>query len=481
MTFRRRIVLLAAAAVATAITLATVIAYILVRHDLRASVDGALRSTEPRVTFVSAQGKVKDKRLATKGGPAAGTSAAGRPDFSSAVPPGTIPGGVDLDQRIIVPNQAFGAAKGVAQATLMTGTTILPDQPIVLPVTGAVRAVAAGRRGAFLRDATVNGVHLRVYTRRGPDGEAWQIARPLTEADATLGRLRWLLGLVVLAGVGLAAGLGLLVSRIATRPLARLTATAERVTATGDLRHRIPAPEVDDEPGRLAAAFNEMLAALEASRDAQRQLVADASHELRTPLTAIRANIELLGHAPDLPPPERATMIASAKTQLEDLTVLVGDLVDLARPGEKTADPPEDLRLDELVGGAVERARHHAPVLAFAVDAQPCVVHASRARLMRAIGNLLDNAVKWSPPDGVVEVAVRDGEVTVRDHGPGIAQADLPHVFDRFYRAPSARGLPGSGLGLAIVKHVADAHQGSVRAEAAPGGGTLLRLALPAS
>jgi two-component system sensor histidine kinase MprB len=479
MTFRRRIVLLAAAAVATAIALAMVIIYILVRHDLRVSVDDALRATRPRITVVSAQGKAPangppgaqamDKLKAT-----AGTDPGA--DSSSSVPAGT----PQQDTRIMVPNEAFGAAKGVAQATLITGATILPDQPTVLPVTDAVRDVAAGRREAFLRDATVQGVHLRVFTRRGPDGEAWQIARPLTEADGTLGRLRWLLGGVMLAGAGLAAALGFGVSRIATRPLARLTATAEQVTATGDLRHRIPAGEVDDEPGRLAAAFNEMLAALEASRDAQRQLVADASHELRTPLTAIRANIELLGHAPDLPPAERATMIASARSQLEDLTVLVGDLVDLARPGEKAADPPEDLRLDELVEAAVQRARRHAPQLAFAVEADPCMVHASRARLTRAIGNLLDNAVKWSPPEGAVEVAVHDGEITVRDHGPGIAQADLPHVFDRFYRAPSARGLPGSGLGLAIVKHVADAHRGSVRAEAAQGGGTLLRLTLPA-
>jgi two-component system sensor histidine kinase MprB len=210
-------------------------------------------------------------------------------------------------------------------------------------------------------------------------------------------------------------------------------------------------------------------------------LVADASHELRTPLTAIRANIELLEHAPQLAPADRAAMLRSARGQLEDLTVLVGDLVDLARPGEREIDPPEALRLDELVGAAVERARRHAPVMTFALETEPTVVVGCRARLARAVGNLLDNAVKWSPPDATVEVTVGDGQVTVRDHGPGIAQVDLPHVFDRFYRAPSARGLPGSGLGLAIVKHVADAHSGSVVAEAAPGGGTLLRLTLPAS
>ncbi|HWH96462.1 MAG TPA: HAMP domain-containing sensor histidine kinase [Baekduia sp.] len=473
MTFRRRIVLLAAGAVAAAIAMAMITTYVIVRHNVRGTLDDALRATAPRVTFVRAA-----RKAANSGG-----------DVSTSAPaPGAAAGGAEdriyhqqlgEDTRVAVPNTEFGAAEGIAQATLITGQTIRPDAPTTLPVTPEVKAVAAGRAGEFLRDETVDGVHLRVLTWRGPEGEALQVARPLTEADATLGRLRWLLLAIMLGGVGLAAAFGYAVSRFATRPLARLTATAEQVTATGDLRHRIPAGATDDEPGRLAAAFNEMLAALEASRDAQRQLVADASHELRTPLTAIRANIELLGHAPSMPPTERAQMLAAARSQLEDLTVLVGDLVDLARPGEREIDPPEELRLDQLVDEAVQRARRHAPGTRFEVQTEQTVVTASRSRLARAVGNLLDNAVKWSPPDGAVEVAVQGGEVTVRDHGPGIAQADLPHVFDRFYRAPSARGLPGSGLGLAIVKHVADAHRGTVRAEAAPGGGTLLRLRLP--
>jgi two-component system, OmpR family, sensor histidine kinase MprB len=466
MTFRRRIVLLSAAAVAIAIALAATITYIIVRHDLRASVDDALEQTTPHV-------------IVDGPGPAGVGAAAGKVSTDPAA-------GRALDEqyRVEVPGADFGGASGVAQATLITGTTIPPQAGAEIPVTSAVREVAEGRRASFLRDETVGGgIHLRVLTRRDDDGAALQIARPLTEADATLGRLRLLLLAVVLGGMALAAALGVVISRVATRPLARLTVAAEQVTATGDLHHRIPAG-ADDEPGRLAVAFNAMLAALEGSRDQQRQLVADASHELRTPLTAIRANIELLDHAPELPARERAEMLASARGQLEDLTVLVGDLVDLARPGghadAAAGDPPEDLRLDELVAAAVERARRHAPGIPFAVAAQPTTVHGSRARLSRAIGNLLDNAVKWSPPGGAVEVSVDGGEVTVRDHGPGIAQADLPHVFDRFYRAPSARGLPGSGLGLAIVKHVADAHRGAVRAEAAPGGGTLLRLTLPA-
>lgn len=446
MTFRRRIVLLSAAAVAAAIALGAVLTYILVRDDLRANLDAQLLQTHPELT-----------------------------------PPGADGGG---DVRVLVRQDEFGGTTGVAQATYDDGKTIpSAELPTTLPVDDAVRAVAAGRHGPFTRDVTVAGRRLRVLTRPGPDGFALQVARPLDEIDATLARLRWILAAVTLGGFGLAAALGLGVSRIATRPLARLTATAERVTETGDLHHRLPtgAAAGDDEPGRLAASFNAMLAALESSRDQQRQLVADASHELRTPLTAIRANIELLERAPELPDAERGAVLHSARGQLEDLTVLVGDLVDLARPGgERALEPPEDLRLDELVVAAVQRARRHAPGTAFALTAAPCVVRGRRPGLARAVGNLLDNAVKWSPPDAPVEVGVRDGEVTVRDHGPGIAPQDLPHVFDRFYRAPSARGLPGSGLGLAIVKHVADDHRGTVGAEPAPGGGTLLRFALPA-
>jgi two-component system, OmpR family, sensor histidine kinase MprB len=167
--------------------------------------------------------------------------------------------------------------------------------------------------------------------------------------------------------------------------------------------------------------------------------------------------------------------------QFEELSELVGDLVELARDGEAPGDPPEPLRLDELTACAVERARRHAPAVAFATELEPCVVSGERARLDRAIANLLDNAAKWSPPGATVDVRLHDGELTVRDRGPGIADEDLPHVFDRFYRAAAARGRAGSGLGLAIVRHVAELHGGTVRAEPAPGGGALLRLALPAS
>jgi two-component system sensor histidine kinase MprB len=231
-----------------------------------------------------------------------------------------------------------------------------------------------------------------------------------------------------------------------------------------------------DEIDRLGAAFNTMLAALERSREAQRQLVADASHELRTPLTSIRTNIEILGRAKEMPEAERAEVVAAASAQLEELTLLVGDLVDMARDGRPAPDEVEDVRLDELVHESASRL-NGGRIL---VESEPSLVRGSRARLGRAVANLLDNAIKYSPDGSVVEVTVRGGEVAVRDHGPGIATADLPHVFDRFYRAPSSRGTPGSGLGLAIVRQVAEAHQGSAVAEAADGGGARLRLRLPA-
>jgi two-component system, OmpR family, sensor histidine kinase MprB len=456
MTFRRRIVLLAAAAVAAAVALASVVTFVVVRHELRAGVDASLRDLRPKVILVSRRetgqsdvGKVQSAPVGSSQG------------FQAELPP-----------------TAFGGSAGVAQVTLQDGRVVESASGTALPTTAAVREVASGKRKESLRDEMVRGVHTRVLTTRGPDGSTLQIAKPLTDVDDTLGRLRWILLAVTIGGVGLASGFGVAVSRAATRPLGRLTATAEQVTETGELHHRIE-PVADDEPGRLAGAFNAMLGALEASRDAQRQLVADASHELRTPLTSIRANVELLERARDIAPAERADVLASVRGQLEDLTILVGDLVDLARPGERAVEPPEELRLDELVEDAVARARRHAPGTRFALAAEPCMVSGSRSRLARAVGNLLDNAVKWGPPGEPIEVSVDAGEVAVRDHGPGIAEEDLPHVFDRFYRAPAARGLPGSGLGLAIVKHVADAHGGSVVAEQAPGGGARLRLALP--
>jgi two-component system sensor histidine kinase MprB len=220
-----------------------------------------------------------------------------------------------------------------------------------------------------------------------------------------------------------------------------------------------------------------MLAALQESSRAQRQLVADASHELRTPLTSLRTNIEVLASERELPVGERERLLDDLIEQLGEMTTLIAELMDLAR-GEEQQGEPEEVRLDLLTADAVERARRNRPGVEFVTDLEESVVHGVPATLERAVANLLDNAAKWSPPNGQVEVAVRDGHITVRDHGPGIDEEDLPYVFDRFYRASSARGLPGSGLGLAIVRQVAVAHGGTVVAERADGGGTRMTLSL---
>jgi len=425
-----------------------------------------------------------------------GSSAGGRPSSgakllepvptvltASPAPPGALPPGADARQtaiRIQLPNQKLGGATGYAQL-------VQPDGQVLgsggsgsgLPVTAATRAVADGRRPSFFSDATIAGTHVRVLTERAPlDSGVWQVALPLSDVDSTLGRLELVLAIVCLGGIALAAALGLLVSRAALVPVRRLTGAAEEVARTQDLGHRIPAGE-HDELGRLAASFNTMLAALERSRLAQRQLVSDASHELRTPLTSVRANLDALAMGSQLSERDRSRAIAAARAQLSELTVLVGDLVDLSHT-EIDAVEVEDVRLDLAVAGAVERARLHAPECVFTLDATPCLVRAAPARLDRAIANLLDNAVKWGPRGGPIEARVRDGRLDVRDHGPGISVEDLARVFDRFYRAPAARGLPGSGLGLAIVRQVAETHCGRAHAANHPDGGASLTLELPA-
>src|SRR4029077_4399219 len=350
---------------------------------------------------------------------------------------------------------------------------------VSLPVSNDVIAVARGERGAFFSDARVKGTHLRMLTFPYAPGYAVQIVRPLTEVDHSLGRIENLLILIAGGGIAIAAALGLAVARAALAPVRRLTTAAENVTETGDLSERI---EVSghDELSRLADSFNAMLGTLQESSRAQRQLVADASHELRTPLTSLRTNIEVLASERTLPSGERERLLADVVDQLTEMTTPISGLIDLARGEEQTAEP-EEVRLDLVASEAVERARRNRPAVTFTTSLQESTVQGVPSTIERAVANLLDNAAKWSPPGGDVEVAVRDGEVTVRDHGPGIDEEDLPYVFDRFYRSRSARGRPGSGLGLAIVRQVAVAHGGEVVAEPADGGGTRMTLRLHGS
>ena len=380
--------------------------------------------------------------------------------------------------RLVVPAPGLGGAVGYAQLSRPNGQILRSEaKGFPIPMSAATRAVAEGRRNEFFSDQTIAGTPVRVLAVPAAGGGVLQVALPLTGVDNTLRHLKLVLALVCLGGVALATVLGLLVSRAALVPVRRLMGATERVARTQDLGHRIEAGE-EDELGRLAASFNTMLAALERSRLAQRQLVSDASHELRTPLTSAQANLDALAMGERLPARERARVIAAAQAQLQELTVLVGDLVDLSKTEIEEIEV-EDVRLDLAVAGALERARLHAPQCRLQLDAEPCLVRAAPARLDRAISNLLDNACKWNPPTaGPVEVRVRDGQLEVRDHGPGISVEDLPRVFDRFYRSPEARGRPGSGLGLAIVRQAAEAHGGSVHAANDPGGGARLTLEL---
>jgi two-component system, OmpR family, sensor histidine kinase MprB len=349
------------------------------------------------------------------------------------------------------------------------------EAPLQLLDDDDMAAVESGEKNRFFTDVERGEQRLRVYTERAADGSILQVARPLEEVDATLATLRLGLGAIALLGIAAAVGLGYLATRTAVKPVAALTDAAEHVARTRDLTRRIER-EGDDELSRLAGAFNTMLEALDESQRAQRRLVADASHELRTPLTSLRTNLEVLGRN-GLDEEDHTRLRADVIAQLEELTLLVADLVDLAREEEPVAER-EALRLDELVAAAVERAGRHAPGVTFTTELEPVVVDGVRGRLDRAVANLLDNAAKYSDH---VDVTLRDGELVVRDHGPGIADEDLPFVFDRFYRAASARGRPGSGLGLAIVRQAAEAHGGSVHAATAPDGGAVLTLALSAS
>jgi len=376
-----------------------------------------------------------------------------------------------------IPPPALGAAGGYAQLVDENGdvdVSIGVGGP--LPVTDAARAVASGERDDFFSNVDVDGTALRVLTIAWTEGNALQVARPLSEVDDVLSGLVWLLLAAAVVGVIVAGVLALLAARATLRPVHRLTETVEDVTATGDLSRRVdPHLSGDDELARLASSFNAMLAALDDSVTAQRRLVADASHELRTPITSLRTNIEVLAREGELDAADRERLREDIDGQLVELSALVGGVIDLAR-GEEPAQHVETVRLDEVVAEAVEQAEFHWPDVRFETDLDATVVTGEADRIGLAVTNLLDNAGKWSPDGAAVEVVVRGTEVSVRDHGPGVDPVDMPFVFDRFWRSPAARGLPGSGLGLAIVRQVAEAHGGSASVEAAAGGGARFRV-----
>ncbi|MFK0190107.1 sensor histidine kinase [Kitasatospora sp. NPDC090308] len=300
-------------------------------------------------------------------------------------------------------------------------------------------------------------------------------ATPLRNVQDSLNSLALLMAGVAGLGVVGAGIAGRVVARSALKPVDQLTDVVEHIARTEEVGTTIPV-NGKDEIARLATSFNSMSTALANSRERQTRLIADAGHELRTPLTSLRTNVDLLirsdaqGRA--LPAETRARMLGNMKAQMQELTVLIGDLLQLSRPDTPN---PEAVRtvvpFHETVGRALERGRLRGPSLTFETDVRPWYVHGDPAALERAVINLLDNAVKYSPPAGTIEVSLRDGRLTVRDHGPGIPAEELPYVFDRFWRSPSSRQLPGSGLGLSIVAQTVRDTGGQVSLGPAPHGG----------
>jgi two-component system sensor histidine kinase MprB len=432
---------MSALAVGITVALASVVCYAAMRHELRRQVDQALVS---QGTFVRRAGRIGASRLSLAV-PAPPARAGGPAEFSQVVDPKG-----DVSRR-----------RGGLPIAVGSGD----------------RAVADGGRQSFLSDRTSDGVHVRVLTAPVPGVGAVQLARSLRGVDTVLSRLRIVLVMLVLAGAAFAAAMARLFARPVIRPISELTRAAEHIETTGDLRRRIGS-RGEDEVGRMAQRFDAMLDRVQASQASQRQLVADASHELRTPVTSLRTNMEVLLAGAELEEGERRALLRDMVGQSEELSGLVGDLIELAR-GDGSDPPVEDVALDGLVIEAVQRARRHAAGVRFRAELEPCVIQGVPDRLGRAINNVLDNAAAHSPAGGVVDVVLRDGALEVRDRGPGVSADELPHLFDRFFRGADARERTGSGLGLAIVVQVVEAHGGTVSATNAPDGGLLVRLALP--
>jgi len=445
MTLRTRLALFVGLAVAIAIAGVSYFSYTVARTQVLGEVDEALRSRGAGLgvgPFLDIQGQAGRGQTTQTGGP-----------------------GDELvrDDAIV----QFLTTDGVLQ---------LGRAQVMLPVTEADVAVLNGASPSELRTLTIDGTRYRMITRPIGTGVAIQVARDLTEADSVLAGMRLRLLLLGAAGVAIAAALGWWIARRSLRPVAALTLAAEHVAETHELDAAIPV-ERNDEMGRLAAAFNDMLEALEESRASQRRLVADASHELRTPLTSLRTNVELLTRTSGVPEAERPALLADVATELGELTHIVEELVDLSTLGREV-EAPLPLDLADVVGRLAERASRRGD-LEIVQTLEPTPVVAPPTAIARAVSNLIDNAAKWGAGKGPIEITLAGRTLTVRDHGPGISDDDAPHVFDRFYRSPGARAMPGSGLGLSIVSAVVADLGGRVFAGRADGGGAAVGFTLP--
>ncbi|MDX3382812.1 HAMP domain-containing sensor histidine kinase [Streptomyces niveiscabiei] len=459
---RARLSMLVAAAVAFAVAAVSVTCWFLVQGKLYEQVDNDLRKalTSPRLQD---QAESAVNNCTTK---------------------------VSQDFRLGLPNTYFQVVVANGKAC------VLPYSLGAVKVTQTDRDVIkkGGGEGIFHNSTDSEGNDVRVlalpgFTVTDPSTDttfsaALLVALPLKNTQKTLNELMLILLLVSGIGVLGAGAAGLFVARAGLRPVDKLTEAVEHVARTEDLNIRIPVEEdAEDEVARLSRSFNSMTASLANSRELQQQLIADAGHELRTPLTSLRTNIELLTRSEEtgrpIPEADRKALLASVKAQMTELAALIGDLQELSRSEGQRGERVQVVSLEDTVEHALRRARLRGPELTITATLEPWFTRAEPAALERAVVNILDNAVKFSPEGGTIEVALTNGTLTVRDHGPGIAEDELPHVFDRFWRSPSARALPGSGLGLSIVARTVQQAGGEVTLTRAHGGGTMARLTLP--
>jgi two-component system sensor histidine kinase MprB len=468
MSLRARMGVAAGLAVAIAVIAVAVSAYAGTRSQLRNQVDASLRTLSAQAVAGAHGPHGRD------GGPYGGPQPGGGPQNTSNAE-GTCQGdeGLGLDR---LSGPAFGGAPGIYTLFNHCGGKFVPTgQGYSIPSNGRIEALARSGNGQYITDTTVSGTPIRVLVTGIGNAGALAVALPLKDVNHTLSSQLTLLVVIAAAGVALAALLGFLVARTALAPIERFTRRTEAIAGRPERTDQRLEVEGRDEIARLARTFNRTLDELEMSVAAQRQLVADASHELRTPITTIRANLQLMRDEDRLSQEDRDALRADVIEELDELTALVGDIVELAR-GSAPAGEPGDVAVDAIVTEAVQRIGRRAPKLEVRTRLEPTLVRGDEGRIARAVTNLLDNARKWSAVDGLVEVELHDGVLTVRDHGPGFHDEDLPFVFDRFHRATDARSKPGSGLGLAIVRETAQAHGGFVQAANAPGGGAIVRV-----
>ncbi|MFQ5967257.1 MAG: ATP-binding protein [Acidimicrobiia bacterium] len=446
MSLRLRLTLLVAGAVAVAVAAVSVATFLFARRELRSEIDEFLLARAAIVELV----------------PQAGLREVPRPfRLGFNFPIAGLIGTDSIVQVVDLGGQLVLALRGAPP----------------LPIDEVDLQVVEESLAPFLRDVVVQGQEHRMVSAAIPNFGLLQIARSLAETNAILADLRNALLLIGGIGVALSALVGWLVAGRALVPVGQLTGAAEHVAETRDLSSPIDV-EGNDELARLARSFNTMLEALAASQRQQQQLVVDAGHELRTPITSLRTNLEVLARTEGMDPEERERLLNDVRVELDELTLLVGELVQLATDVAPTEALIPGLRLDDLVAESVDQAKRRTG-REITLDAEPTAVEGRPGMLDRAVRNLLDNADKWSPDGSPIEVAVRDGRVTVRDHGPGIRDEDRPYVFERFYRSAEARSTPGSGLGLAIVSQVVDKHGGRAWVEPAPDGGTIAGFELP--